>query len=137
MSPELWGKHAWIFIHFVALGYPVYPTLEDKQHYYHFFHNLQFILPCFKCKYNYLQHFNVYPLTNKILSSRTALVQWTIDLHNLVNKQTAKPLLSYPAAIKQLMTPKNSFIVDYYWWLIVLVIIGSVIIYKYTKTQIK
>ena len=30
LGPDVWGPHAWKFLHFVSLGYPDYPTNEDK-----------------------------------------------------------------------------------------------------------
>ena len=37
MSPEIWGKIAWNFLHLVTLDYPLNPTNLDKQHYYEYF----------------------------------------------------------------------------------------------------
>lgn len=101
MLPKIWGKNGWKFLHFVTLGYPINPTKEDKEHYYQYFHLLQYVLPCKKCGYNLGDHLEKYPLTDEILSSRDKLVCWGIDLHNIVNHYTGKPMLSYDEAFRQ------------------------------------
>jgi len=102
MSPEIWGKYAWIFLHMVTLDYPENPTDADKQNYYEYFHSLQFVLPCAKCRYNLTHHLKKYPLTDQVLSSRTNLVKWGIDLHNIVNYYTGKPMLTYTEAMNEI-----------------------------------
>ena len=42
------------------------------------------MIPCELCRTHYIQHLEVAPPD---LSGRNALVKWTIDLHNKVNKQ--------------------------------------------------
>jgi hypothetical protein len=100
MTPQIWGKHGWKFIHAVTMGYPDHPTPMDKVHYKTFFESLQYILPCSKCSKNLSEHYQKLPLTDEVLSSKTSLVKWGIDLHNIVNYYTNKPLLSYADAIE-------------------------------------
>lgn len=102
MHPSIWGKHAWNFLHLVTMAYPENPTEADKQHYYEFLNQLRWILPCSKCRRNYVEHLRTYPLTEHVLSSRTNLVKWGIDMHNIVNYYTGKPIVSYPDAMEQL-----------------------------------
>ncbi|XWV26213.1 putative FAD-linked sulfhydryl oxidase [Tupanvirus soda lake] len=102
MLPEIWGKYAWNFLHLVTLDYPEYPTDQDKQNYYNFFYTLQFVLPCAKCRYNLTHHLKKYPLTDEVLANRTNLVKWGIDLHNVVNYYTGKPMLTYTEAMNEL-----------------------------------
>lgn len=99
MLPQIWGEVGWDFFHFVTLGYPENPTNEDKKNYYQYFHHLKYVLPCFKCRTNMENHLKKYPLTDEVLSSRTNLVKWGIDFHNIVNYYTGKPILSYQEAI--------------------------------------
>jgi hypothetical protein len=136
MLPEIWGKYAWNFLHLVTLDYPENPTDIDKQNYYDFFYNLQYILPCAKCRYNLSHHLIKYPLTNEILSNRTKLVKWGIDLHNIVNYYTGKPMLTYAEAMNELdklaHPEKNSLSQPlYYLLLLVGIIILCYLIYYY------
>jgi hypothetical protein len=57
MDPNVWGKHMWASIHFIALAYPDAPTEENKNTYYSFFTNLYKVLPCHKCR----EHLNYTP----------------------------------------------------------------------------
>lgn len=137
MLPTIWGCYAWNFIHLVAVAYPENPSANDKINYYNFFHSLQFILPCKKCQSNMSQHLNNFPLTDETLSSRSNLVKWTIDFHNIVNYYTGKKMLTYSEAINKinkLVSPekkRNKFIL--YLILIIVVIIIIYLIYCYVK----
>ena len=62
MDPEIWGPHAWIFLHSITLNYPNNPTMYDKQHYKTFFTSLQNILPCDWCSRNYKLHLKKFPI---------------------------------------------------------------------------
>lgn len=137
MQPEIWGKHAWNFIHLVAMGYPDNPTDEDKENYRTFIYSLKNILPCEKCRLNFSSHISQYPLTNEVLSSKTNFLQWTIDLHNIVNFNTGKQMLQYDealACINQLTksnNTKNYFLI--LTIIIVVVLIILLIIWKKLK----
>jgi uncharacterized protein YbaR (Trm112 family) len=94
MDQAIWGPSAWKFIHSVALNYPLEPTIIDKQHYRLFFEYLMHVLPCPKCKHNYEKEFNLLPI-DSALENREALVYWTIDIHNSVNKRLGKREYTY------------------------------------------
>ena len=99
IQPDVWGPPGWKFIHFVALGYPDNPSEETKKHYQEFFESIQFILPCQRCATHYQQNIQRVPIS-KYLKDRETLMRWTIDLHNEVNKQRQKPILTYDEALK-------------------------------------
>src|ERR1044071_8282532 len=102
MLPEIWGRYGWYFFHFVTMGYPDNPTIQDKIHYSQYIQNLQYVLPCDKCKNNLKQHLKKYPLTTEALANRTNFVKWGIDLHNIVNYYFGKPMVSYDEALADL-----------------------------------
>lgn len=134
MLPEIWGKYGWNFIHLITVAYPENPTYEQKQRYYDYFHALQYVLPCDKCQYNMANHLKKYPLTEEILAKKTNLVKWGIDLHNIVNYYTSKPMLTYNEAmneINKLINPPKTSDSTWYYLLIVLIIaiIGFLIYY--------
>jgi hypothetical protein len=101
MNPKIWGPDAWSFIHSVALNYPKNPTSEDREHYYGFYNNLKYILPCPICADNYGKHINDLQLTDAVLSSRKSLFNWTVDLHNKVNRMKGRSEYSYDRAIEK------------------------------------
>ena len=43
MDPNVWGKHMWTSIHFIALAYPHYPTELEQSNYNSFFNNLSYV----------------------------------------------------------------------------------------------
>lgn len=97
-NPEIWGKHGWKFLHYVAKGYPTNPSDNDKQTYKLFLESIQKILPCDKCKKHYKQHLENFPLNDIILSSKENLENWIINIHNQVNMANHKPIVSYEQA---------------------------------------
>ena len=46
MDPNIWGPHAWMFLHSITLTYPEKPTNLDKTNFEMFFNSLQPVLPC-------------------------------------------------------------------------------------------
>lgn len=89
MNPEIWGKHAWFFLHTITLNYPKKPTQNDKRIYKHFFHLLGHILPCEYCKYNYNLHIKKYPI-EPFLNKKKHLIIWLINMHNITNNTLKK-----------------------------------------------
>jgi hypothetical protein len=127
MLPDLWGPCAWKFLHYITLDYPINPTPADKEHYYQFFESLQYVLPCGTCRKNLQEHLKNYPLTDSVLSSRESLVKWMINLHNIVNYYTNKPLLSFPKALDEIENYSKPNRINWYQILIVIIIILLVI----------
>lgn len=93
VDPNIWGKHGWKFLHYVAQGYPDFPTTEDKITYKSFFGNIGNILPCYKCQQHYKQHLINMPLTDNVMSSKNNLETWVISVHNQVNISNQKSSL--------------------------------------------
>lgn len=100
MEPKIWGPPAWHFLHTITFNYPENPSYKDKSNYYDFFHNLQFILPCEICQKNYQKHLKEYPIS-PYLDSKKTLVEWLIHIHNLVNQENNKPLMSSEDVIRK------------------------------------
>ena len=105
------------------------------------FNSLQYVLPCSKCRNNLSSHLKKYPLTDQILSSRANVIKWGIDLHNVVNYYTGKPMLTYKEAnneINKLVQPKkNSNELLYFIVIIAFVIICYLIYYYLIKNKKK
>ena len=103
LGPDIWGPHGWKFIHFIALGYPKTPTEEDKISYKTFFLLIPSILPCSICSNHYTQNLKKNPLTDQILQDRLKLFNWTVDMHNEVNKSNDKETVDYDTALKLIL----------------------------------
>lgn len=102
-SPTVWGRQAWHFIHMVALSFPEEPTEEDKENYLKFLHSLEHALPCSICGEHFKENMEKMPPR---LSSKREFFEWTVDVHNEVNRLNKKKVISYNQAIDELK--KNS-----------------------------
>uniref|UniRef100_A0A6C0CC12 thiol oxidase n=1 Tax=viral metagenome TaxID=1070528 RepID=A0A6C0CC12_9ZZZZ len=137
MLPDIWGRCAWNFIHLVTLDYPMNPTDEDKQYYRNFFTSLLHVLPCEKCRHNLYKNLKKLPLSESVMSTRLNLVKWGIDLHNMVNVHTNKPILSYSEAITAINKlakpeePKSN--IPLYVFCVIVALIGLFFLYKFLK----
>jgi hypothetical protein len=100
MNQNIWGPQMWFTLHSITFNYPLKPTEEDKNNYKNFFTYLQYVIPCTVCQKNYVRHLKESPVEYN-LNSREKLVKWLIDLHNMVNGETGKKLLSYNNVIKK------------------------------------
>ncbi len=87
-NPRIWGPHFWFILKCITHNYPMSPTAQDKEHMESFFYELQFVLPCEKCKYTFKQHYNKYPI-NKYLSCRTKLIEWLELIYDETNRSIA------------------------------------------------
>jgi len=90
MNPSYWGKFYWKVIHITALAYPDNPTEEDKETYHRLYETIGQVLPCKKCTANYERHFIDNPI-DYFLEDSEYLFRWTVQLHNIVNKELGKP----------------------------------------------
>jgi hypothetical protein len=106
IGPDKWGVHGWKFIHHIALGYPNTPTENDKNNYKSFFSLIGNVLPCHICSDHYNQNLLIHPLNDEVLSNKTNLINWTIDMHNEVNKKNGTKIYSYDEALELI---KNNY----------------------------
>jgi len=83
-EPKVWGPYAWFFLESIAMGYSTNPSYEEKKAAETFFKSLHLMIPCEKCRNNYIKHQKKYPLTETVLSSRDNLFMWIINIHNSV-----------------------------------------------------
>ena len=92
MEPNIWGSHAWLFLHTITLNYPDKPTKYDKDNYKDFFESLSHVIPCEVCKSHYKQNIKKYPIQ---LDSKESLTRWLHMIHNIVNVKTGKDEYPY------------------------------------------
>lgn len=100
MDPKVWGPGAWLFLHSITFNYPHHPTPRDQEEITTFFDLVGRLLPCFYCRDNYKRHLREYPIQTE---SKTDLVYWLIDIHNDVNKELGKPVLSRQEAMEKIL----------------------------------
>lgn len=107
INAKHWGKQAWHFFHTIAYNYPDNPTETDKKDYLDYIDAFQRVLPCPYCA----EHFKelLIQLPPK-LDNQSEMFNWSVDIHNEVNKSNSKPVLSYEEALNELIN--NSKIID-------------------------
>lgn len=103
-SPKQWGNEGWHLIHYVTLNYPSKPTEEDKKRYMGFLESLQYVLPCEGCSYNWGLKLKENPPK---LDNRKEFFQWSVDMHNEVNKSHGKKELTYEEALNRIAKKKQ------------------------------
>jgi hypothetical protein len=107
-GPNVWGPHGWKFIHYITLGYPNNPTEKDKERYYNFFHALKFVIPCSICGAHFRENLEKNPINDEVLSSKEKLINWGIQMHNLVNKKNGKKVYTYEEGLADILKNKES-----------------------------
>jgi FAD-linked sulfhydryl oxidase len=88
-KPTVWGPEAWEKFHKRALEYCDDPCECEKNCVTHFYYVtfLQYII-CESCTADYQKLIRKYPIQE---CSRSALFQWTVQIHNLINRKLRKP----------------------------------------------
>ena len=122
-NPEVWGPHAWVFLHSVALGYPDNPTEAISNAYFDFFQNVGKVLPCGTCREHYMRDFGNGNTLRDALFNNEALFRWTVDAHNRVNLSTGKRSVSYSEAYDLLSEPAHPGRLGYQKWIMLLIIV--------------
>lgn len=107
MKPDIWGPMAWSLLHSITLEYPETPSQLEKDNMRQFINSFGKVLPCDKCKINFINHLEELPLTDIVLASRTNFIKWMIDVHNSVNRMNNKKELSYHEALKNMLIISN------------------------------
>ena len=85
MLTTVWGPGMWHYLHTMSFNYPANPTPQDKSHYRDFILQLQYVLPCGKCRKNLKRNFAKLPLTHSDMASRETFSKYIYRLHELVN----------------------------------------------------
>lgn len=98
-----WQPLSWIIFHTLALNY------NDKyhEHYKSFFESFTKIIPCRICRNHYTQNINKSKMTIEENINKDNIFNWTVDLHNSVNKMNYKKVWSHDEAKKYYL--KNNF----------------------------
>jgi hypothetical protein len=134
MSPVVWGKYLWTSIHFIALGYPMEPTDQEKENYRDFFVHLWKVIPCARCAQNYKLHLEELPIDG-FLDNRDVLFEWTVNLHNIVNRDLGKPLMSLDDAKKLYHGKLNRHPHPTFTWPVYLLLMIIIILLIWYLTQ--
>lgn len=90
MLTTIWGPSMWHYLHTMSFNYPTEPTPENKRQYKDFIYNLQYVLPCGKCRNNLKKNLKKYPLKYEHMKSRHSFSLYIYNLHEQINKMLHK-----------------------------------------------
>lgn len=101
-GPDVWGPHGWKFLHYITLGYPNKPKDKDIMLYRNFFEHFKEVIPCSICRNHFKEHMKLYPLTDDIMASKIAFIEWGINMHNKVNEKNNKKIYSFDEGFQEI-----------------------------------
>ena len=102
MSPKIWGPHAWFTLHSISMALPNKVPKETQINLINFMKLFGGLIPCNICKINYKRNLSEeLPPLKDTVQTRELFSKWLIDLHNVVNRETGKPEMSYEAVVKK------------------------------------
>jgi hypothetical protein len=86
-----WGPYFWSVIHIVALGAPPDMRSDETRRadLAKFYNALPGVLPCGVCGRHLAEHLKEMPVEDH-LDGRQSLFDWTVTLHNAVNRTTGR-----------------------------------------------
>lgn len=85
VSPKKWGNDYWSFLHILSKKYPINPSKTDITMIKKIIYGLSYVLPCKTCSKHLIKNMEKNKLSSKDISSNKYLINWFIDLHNIVN----------------------------------------------------
>ena len=105
MNMYLWQSTTWIFFHKLSLN----QDISKNEHYLKFFNSFKIIIPCSMCRNHYISMLNEpqFNLNNHI--NKKNLFNFTINIHNKVNKRLGSIEWSHNQANKHY----NSFFLKF------------------------
>lgn len=121
MDKAQWGKPTWQALHYIALGFPSNPSTQDKVNYQMFYENFYKVIPCTECSKHYQENLKTVPI-EKYLANNDTLFEWTVKIHNLVNKLLNKHQLTLAEAKVHYLEKKIDVSFNLYTYLIVIVV---------------
>ena len=93
IDPSIFGKHFWGTMHLAALGSPQKFEASDVSAYSTFYKQIPNVIPCQSCGTHLEQIYQLLPI-EPALSGSEALFEWTVEVHNAVNRRLGKPEIS-------------------------------------------
>lgn len=133
VNPDEWGPPLWYKLHMMTFSYPEVATYKDRVLAIKYFKEVEKLLPCEKCKVHYRNNLKSNPIQYNV-DTRDELVRWLIDLHNKVNVQTGKRILSYDEAIGLYVPPQKEKPIIATTVIVIVIIIAIVILLASRRT---
>lgn len=88
---ESFGPHFWAVLHITCIG------TKHVANIIKFIYAFSEIIPCNKCRQHFKQLIIDHPIPETASSD---IFKWTVDMHNIVNKETGKEEIDYVKALE-------------------------------------
>ena len=105
-------QKVWKLLHERSFKYLENPSADVQKKVFNFYNNDVKSIPCYVCRNHYTKFISENNLENAC-KSRNSLCKFLIDLHNDVNKDTKKPIMSYQEVFKLYGYEYNTKIYSY------------------------
>jgi hypothetical protein len=92
---SVWKQNTWLMFHTISKNYD--EKYKDK--YEDFFNSFKSVIPCKICRTHYIQNISKPGLLISENINSERIFNWTIDLHNTVNRMHRKTLWDYNKAV--------------------------------------
>jgi hypothetical protein len=141
LDPKIWGPKFWFFLHTISLSYPNYPNAITKKKYYDLIQNLPVFLPIEEIASNFSKLLDKYPI-QPYLDNRESFIKWVWFIHNKINEQLEKPIISlndFYIKYYENYKSKNNKLIEFYKirqkiiYLTIIIAISFLIYYFYDK----
>ena len=85
------GRASWHLLHTMSVKYPLNPTRKDQQDYLSLIKLIAQFYPCGDCAAHFQRLLVKLPPR---VGNREEVIQWTCEIHNLVNERLEKPVFN-------------------------------------------
>jgi len=89
-NPMIWGPPAWFFLHSMTLALPEQVPDKQQASLWQLVLALQEVLPCPPCQQGLSTHAGMHRMEPH-MATRSGMVRWMVDIHNMVNEALARP----------------------------------------------
>lgn len=98
IPPTKWGPHFWMTLHVACVGCQDYKIISE------FVEGYKSIIPCLSCRAHFAS-----VLTENPVPEAGNFFEWSVDVHNIVNRRLGKREFSYEEAMANIVsTPLSS-----------------------------
>lgn len=105
---NIWGPHAWTFLHAITFTYPMHPSQSEKMHYFNFFKEIEHVLPCSICSKHFGEKMKfVTNYENEIFNNNLSLAKWLVNVHNDVNIRNGKQVVPFNNVAEDYRPPQT------------------------------
>lgn len=98
---EWWARPMWRVIHQIGLTTDLTSSTDSRRGFVDFMNSLKKAIPCTECRLHYTQYIDSHPYPSvDTKTDKTVFFEYTVDLHNSINKRLGKKTYTLDEAWK-------------------------------------